>query len=159
MTEQESVYKVLSVDITDSDLDYARKQDKWSCAIVRSIQRSMPEATRVTADKESIRLSDEISGYRYEFETPREVVNKVIRRFDRGLPITLRHFELTEAISRWPIIRSTPQQRTARRRNLSPSRRMNPSKRNTPTSENKNVRTYGRFVDQAELQEAINADA
>ena len=154
MTEDGTVYKVLDVNITEADEAYARRQDKWACAIVRSIQRAMPAATRVTADKESIRLSDEISGYRYEFETPAEVRNKIIKRFDQGKPITLRHFQLTEAVARWPITHRTPAERAEIRARQTPTQRQ--PKRNKTI--NRNVSTYGRFVDQAELQEAITQD-
>jgi hypothetical protein len=131
--------------VTAEDLAYAHKQDRYGCAIVRAIQRTLPEATFVMVEKNKIRLSMEEDGYRYEFETPRTLVQEVIRPFDQGEKIKEDiPFVLDIATNAWPIMRQTARQKTERRSSLSPGRR---SRQARDETRNRNVRAIGRFAD------------
>jgi len=150
--------RTLRIVVTDADLAYAHRQDRYACALVRAIQRDLPEATRVTVDAKEIRFSvenkDGSGGTRWTFETPREMVKRIIRPFDTGedltaIPLSQRTFTLDHAQSSQPMIKATPAQKTARRHNHSPSMRTGRASRNR--SANANVRTANRFVDDLQL--------
>lgn len=103
------------VEIKPEDLTYAKRQDRYGCAIVRAIERRIPEATRVRADDKRIVMTipdaDSPTGAtRYYFETPLEVVNHVIRPFDQGMDIDPEwmRFTLKEAIDARPMTRKKP---------------------------------------------------
>jgi hypothetical protein len=135
----------LHVEITPEDEMYAQQKDKWACAIVRAIQRQLPEALRVTADVKTIRFSlpgegHDGQGTRYIFETPREVINHVIRAFDTTGKIDpeFREFTLRHAIDAKPLT-------TGSRRRTHASQERNRQRRTR--SINPNVHTYGRFQD------------
>ena len=103
MAKRATPKKSLLVEIKDEDLCYARKQDRYNCAIVRAIQRALPEALHVRADTEKIAFSLPDDDTRYYFETPREVVNNVIKPFDEGKIPEERAFILDHAIAAEPI--------------------------------------------------------
>jgi hypothetical protein len=133
--------------VTAADLAYARRQDRYGCAIVRAIQRTLPEATYVMVEKNKIRLSMEEDGYRYEFETPRELVQQVIKPFDQGEDVKADiPFALDVATNAWPIMRQTAQQKTENRRSMSPNQRTS-RRQLRDESRNRNVRAIGRFAD------------
>lgn len=68
------------VTIKPEDQLYAQRQDRYNCAIVRAIQREYPDALFVRADTEVIAFSE--GNHRYEFVTPDNMVEKVIKPFD-----------------------------------------------------------------------------
>lgn len=80
------------VQITADDISYAERQNRWACAIVRSIQRSRPEATFVKADKESISFTEH--GHRYTYSTPPAAIERVIKPLDLGQHIQPTSFQL-----------------------------------------------------------------
>lgn len=109
----------LGVHILDEDIAYARRQNRYNCAIVRAIERELPEATRVMADIKSIRftLTDDTGiRTRYIFETPRSVVNNVIRPFDLNEEITEFDFTLNHAIDAYEIQPKKPSDAAKNRR-------------------------------------------
>lgn len=67
--------------LQDDDIRYAQRQDRWSCAIVRAIQRVLPDALFVRADTEKIAYS--VDGHRYEHNTPPSAVTRIIRPLDQ----------------------------------------------------------------------------
>lgn len=143
-------YRRITAEITAADEEYARAQDKFACLMVRAIQRSLPEATFVTVDKDKIRLSVEEDGYRYEFETPKEAVANIIRPFDEGRPITQRTFTLDTATDAWPITRQDAKAKAELRKSRSPGDRARPEQRPSrrdPGTKNRNIRSMGRFTD------------
>lgn len=93
----------LVVDITDDDEKWARQRNRYNCAIVRAIQRTLPDALRVRADAKEIAFSLPQDDTRYYFRTPPEVVKNVIKPFDQGQPITDRTFILEAAYAAEPI--------------------------------------------------------
>lgn len=107
--------KSLLVEIKDEDLCYARKRDRYNCAIVRAIQRAMPEALHVRADSKEIAFSLPQDDTRYYFQTPPEVVSKVILPFDKGETPEERTFILDHAYSAEPIKHTTRDQRVEQR--------------------------------------------
>jgi hypothetical protein len=134
--------KSLLVEIKDEDLCYARKQDRYNCAIVRAIQRALPEALHVRADTKEIAFSLPDDDTRYFFQTPPEVVANVIQPFDRGETPEERTFILDHATAAEPITHrsrdSRVQARTQARRQPRPPR--------TRTSSGA-VRTANRFME------------
>lgn len=143
-------YRRLEGDITPEDIAYAHAQDKWACAFVRAIQRVFPEATHVQVEREHTRLSVKSDGFRYEFETPRNVVEDVIRPLDIGGTPRPTHFVLDAAVARWPLEKKTEEQLTKRRARLSPNERTRPRR---ITTRNPNVRAVGRFTVEQEAAE------
>lgn len=134
--------KSLLVEIKDEDLCYARKRDRYNCAIVRAIQRAMPEALHVRADSEQIAFSLPADDTRYYFETPAEVVSKVIRPFDRGETPEERTFILDQAYSAEPI-QHGDRDRLSEQRTRD---RQSPRAPRSRTSSG-NVRTANRFME------------
>ncbi len=135
--------KSLLVEIKEEDLAYALKQNRYNCAIVRAIQRAMPEALHVRADTEQIAFSLPSDDTRYYFETPREVVNNVIEPFDKGKPLTERTFILQHAIAAEPIRHGTREELDGQRNR---DRRTQPR---APRARTKSgaVHTVNRFLD------------
>lgn len=127
----------LAVQIQPDDIAWARRQDKYNCAIVRAIQRQLPEATHVSADAKTIRFTlryggDGSNDYRYIFETPKEVVAKVIEPFDSGQDIEPVSFILSQAIdAREPSHRS-PEESAKHRREERDRHRINRSRNRIP---------------------------
>lgn len=136
----------LYVEISDDDLAVAVKQDKWGCAIVCALQRRYPNALRVTVDEKHISLSMPDDDTRYTFETPVDVREHVIKPFDLGQPIDpeWRSFTIDHAIEAKPITHNADKSRKERNR----IRRVRSSRVQTQPSQNPNVRTYGRFLDE-----------
>lgn len=73
------------ISVTADDISYAQRQNRWACAIVRSVQRSRPEATFVRADKEVIAFTER--GRRYTYTTPQAAIDRVIKPLDLGQDI------------------------------------------------------------------------
>lgn len=135
--------KSLLVEITEADLLFAKKQDRYACAIVRAIQRAMPEALRVRADTKEIAFSLPDDGTRYYFQTPAEVVNNVIKPFDMGQQPIGQTFVLDRAYAVEPIQHSTAKQRQA----IRDHRRTTPPRAPRTRTSSGNVRTANRFRD------------
>lgn len=80
------------IQITEDDISYAQRQNRWGCAIVRAVQRSRPEATFVRADAEAIAFTEH--GHRYTYSTPPAAIERVIKPLDQGKPVKPTSFEL-----------------------------------------------------------------
>ena len=128
------------VNIKPEDEAYAQRQDQWNCAIVRSIQRSVPDALRVTANSKKIAFTLERDDCRYEFITPPEVVEGIIKPFDLHKPLVIHEFVLSEPISKTPVKHITKEQRQAQRTAKA-------GKNKSSSSVSAAVRTYNRFLD------------
>lgn len=152
-------YRRIEGEVTPEDLAYARRQDRWACVVVRAIQRAFPEAIYVDVNKDRIRLSveeDGPTGTRYEFEMPEGLVNDVIKPFDEGgTPAVNRKFVLDTALASWPMTKTSTKEKTARRARISPNQRSD-ARRRTGTS-NPNVRTMGRFTEDAQIMAELAA--
>lgn len=131
--------RYLAITITPEDEAYARKQNRFNCAIVRAIQRQVPDALRVMADTRHIAFSLERDDMRYEFDTPAEVVEKIIKPFDRGLPLELYSFQLINPTSATPILHRTVQERQTQRTAVRNSR---------VRTQNTAVHSFNRFLDE-----------
>jgi hypothetical protein len=145
-------YRHLEGDVTPEDIAYAHEQDKWACAMVRSIQRVFPEATHVMVNKDHVRFSvkaDGPAGTRYEFETPKQVVQDVIKPNDLKGKVKPIHWVLSTATASWDMLRRSNEELTERRRNLTPTERTRPRRR--ARTSNPNVRAIGRFTEDAEI--------
>lgn len=82
--------------VLPEDQIYARRQDRYNCAIVRAIQREYPDATFVRADTEVIAFSE--GNHRYVFDTPARVIDKLIKPFDEGDLTIERPIHVTLAV-------------------------------------------------------------
>lgn len=77
--------------VNDEDIANAVAADQWNCAIVCAIQRQVPDAMRVTANKKHIAYS--VGETRFIFPTPPDAVEKIIKPLDTGQevkPMTIR---------------------------------------------------------------------
>jgi hypothetical protein len=93
----------LNFEITDEDIAYARRKNRWNCAAVRAIQRTLPEATHVMVDAEHIRFSLASENTRYEFQTPKSMVTGIIKPFDEEGDTPDRSFTLPHAVDAWDM--------------------------------------------------------
>lgn len=128
---------------TEEDIAYATRQNRYACLIVRCIQRTIPDAMRVMVDSKHISFSLERDDTRYTFETPPEVVEKVIKPFDRNEPVEPFTFTLSDAISAEPVQHRTQEQRVAARQTKRRGARAG-------RSQNVAVRHLNRFMDSIE---------
>lgn len=133
--------KSLLVEVKDEDYVYARKQDRWNCAIVRAIQRSLPEALHVRADTKEIAFSLPDDDTRYFFQTPPGSITNVIEPLDRGETPPEYAFILDHAYAAEPINHKSRGQRAEERTR---QRRNRPPRARTSSGA---VRTANRFMD------------
>lgn len=78
--------------MNEDDVALAEARDRWACAIVRCIQREIPDSKFVRADTEVIAYSS--GGHRYEYSTPQELVDKIIKPLDTGKKVKPIDFDL-----------------------------------------------------------------
>lgn len=84
--------KRIAVRVTQADIDRAHRNDSYKCVVAQAIARTIPEATRVEVDTQSIRFT--VADERRLYLTPWQVQAYVIA-FDAGEPIEPFHFTLT----------------------------------------------------------------
>src|SRR5215472_2617368 len=99
--------------VNQDDIDYAKKQDRWSCAIVRAIQRENPEALFVKADIDTIAYSE--NGHRYTHNTPEIAIKRIIKPLDEGRDVRPFGFDLGPATVK-EVKKLTPEKKEALRR-------------------------------------------
>lgn len=131
----------LLINLSDEDIAWGQRQDRWNCAIVRSIQRQVPEALYVTADTKGISFSIPEDDLRYTFDVPSEITENVIRNFDQGQPIPEEFRSFTV------VARSAEPMRHVDRNN----RKNSAEKRRNTSTRRRNrspvVHTTNRFLD------------
>jgi hypothetical protein len=131
----------VGVQLTEEDLAWARSQDQWSCVVVRAIQRTLPDATRVKVNRREIAFSLDRDDTRYTFITPPEIVEKVLKPFDARKKPELLSFVLTDPIAAQPV-----HHRTVEERHNARQHRHNAGTRKDPNSANPMTRSYERFL-------------
>jgi hypothetical protein len=136
----------LLVNITDDDKNWAQQQNRWACAVVRSIQRAIPEALYVTADKEAVCFSvpeDGEDGIRYTFDPPPA---ELLKAFDlkREIPEEFRSFTIVARDAK-PMKHVKRDRRANAARNR--AARTSDRQRATRTSRNPVTHTTNRFLD------------
>lgn len=97
----------MHVTVTRDDILWAKQQNRWNCAIVRAIQRQMPEATFVRVDAEKIAYTE--NGHRYFHPTPQIAIDKVIKPFDEGREVKPIGFNVKPAVQIKQAQRLTPE--------------------------------------------------
>jgi hypothetical protein len=133
--------KSLLVEVKNEDYAYARKQDRYGCAIVRAIQRTLPQALHVRADVKEIAFSLPEDDTRYYFQTPPDSIKNVIEPLDRGETPEEYTFILDHATAAEPIKHKSRDERITDRTR---SRRARPPRARTSSG---NVHTANRFMD------------
>jgi len=103
------------INVTEGDMQYALRHDRYNCAIVRAIQRQYPEANRVRVDTEMISFSLD-DDRRYMFPTPQPAIDKIIKPFDKEGPEAVKpvKFKLSHGYSR-PVEHADSETRKARK--------------------------------------------
>lgn len=139
----------LLVEIDDEDLDWAERQNRYQCAIVRAIQRKIPTALRVTADVKHISFSLPEDDVRYTFDTPKDVVEKVIKPFDLGERPAVEDRSFVLSVGDTKPIRHID---SAKRLTKNAAQRRQRNRDQRVRSVNPAVRTFNRFLD-AEAEE------
>lgn len=76
----------LRVPMIQEDCDYAVQSDQFNCGLVRAIQRLFPDAVSVRANTKVVAWSDAGTDMRYEFPTPPDVIEDIIRVNDKRGP-------------------------------------------------------------------------
>jgi hypothetical protein len=84
----------INVEVTDSDIKGAKRGDSFICAVSVAIARTVPDATRIEVDSQTIRFTTG-DGQRLLYLTPYAVQGYVIG-FDAGDPIEPFHFQLRD---------------------------------------------------------------
>lgn len=79
------------IDVTQADIDRARVKDSSRCVVATAIGRSIPAASRISVDVQTIRFT--IAGERFVYLTPPAVTGYVIA-FDAGDKIHPFRFRL-----------------------------------------------------------------
>ena len=85
-----------SVRITEEIIDHAVPRDSRHCMIADGVRAGYPQASRVSVDLATIRLTDPTTRLRYTFLTPR-VVQVALVNFDRGVKPAPFDFQLRGA--------------------------------------------------------------
>jgi hypothetical protein len=136
----------LLVNIIDDDEKWALQQNRWNCAVVRSVQRAIPEALYVTADKDAVCFSipeDGEDGIRYTFDPP---PLELLKAFDlkREIPEEFRSFTIVARDAK-------PMKHVKRDRHANAAKkrigRTNDRQRATTRSKNPVTHTTNRFLD------------
>lgn len=76
----------LRIPMNQEDCDYAVQSDQYNCGLVRAIQRLFPDAVSVRANTKVVAWSDAATDMRYEFPTPPDVIENIIRVNDEQGP-------------------------------------------------------------------------
>jgi hypothetical protein len=91
--ETARVQKRFTVEITEKDIERAKRNDSYICVVSQAIARCIPDATRIETDTQSIRFTRQ--GQRLVYLTPYAVQGYVIA-FDAGDPIQPFSFQLRD---------------------------------------------------------------
>src|SRR5215471_17539933 len=85
----------LHVEVTQRDIDWGIRDDSARCVVARAVARSIPDASRIEVDTQTVRFTS--GGKRYAFLTPL-VVQQYVADFDAGKPIGPFAFGLRQPI-------------------------------------------------------------
>lgn len=80
-----------NVEVTDKDIERAKQNDSYRCVVAQAVARTIPDATRIEVDTQSIRFTRD--GARFIYLTPYAVQGYVIA-FDAGESIEPFSFQL-----------------------------------------------------------------
>jgi hypothetical protein len=83
----------INVEVTEKDIERARRNDSYRCVVAQAIARALPEATNIEVDSQSTRYT--LGGVRYCYFTPYAVQGYVIG-FDAGDEIHPFSFQLRD---------------------------------------------------------------
>lgn len=120
------------VDVTQSDIDNATREDSRLCAVATAIARTIPDATHIVVDVQTIRYTRTSTDERYTVAPPAGI-GAYVRAFDEGRAIKPFSFTMREAVIK--SINHTPG-RGGRPKG-------SPSTRRTPLIGGSRRRTYG----------------
>lgn len=76
--------KLYKIEVTDLDIQQAIRNDSYRCVVAQAIARTIPEATRILVDLQTIRFT--LDDHRLQYLTGTEVASYVVG-FDAGDPI------------------------------------------------------------------------
>src|SRR5215471_6273612 len=93
---------VLTLTITDDQLEHAIQSNSGGCLIADAIKRQHPEFTGVTVDMATIRITDRARRERYTYLTP-AAAQHILLSFDQGWPLPTREVTLRRAVHIAPI--------------------------------------------------------
>ena len=132
---------VTRLNIQEDDIAYAIAQDRYGCAIVRSVQRALPEATHVVADKNVIKYS--IGGHRYTHDTPDIAIKNVIQPLDEHKEVSPCVLFLPPPTVEQRKVK-TPEENTKHRNDMRQAKRRKGTQEQKPSPVN---HTTNRFCD------------
>lgn len=82
----------ITIEVTQADIDRARRQDSYRCVVVQAIARTLPNAHGITVDTQTIRFT--IDGERRQYLTPAGAAMYVVA-FDAGDKLEPFRFRIT----------------------------------------------------------------
>ena len=91
LNKGEMVDRRIRVDVTERDIQKAKRGDSFKCVVMQAIARTIPDATRIDVDSQTIRFTERDA--RYIYVTPAAVTGYVIA-FDAGDPPEAFSFQL-----------------------------------------------------------------
>ena len=100
-----------TIPVSAEDIEKAIPENSSHCAIARAVARAIPEATRIKADAQAVRLT--LDGTRYVYLSPQKVYEYIVA-FDAGDPLEPFKFQLREPFP-FVTIRKTENTKTAAR--------------------------------------------
>ena len=82
-----------TVKVTEKDIERAQRNDSYTCVVAQAIARTLPDATRIEVDTQTIRFTR--NNARYVYLTPWAVYGYVVG-FDAGDEIVPFTFQLRD---------------------------------------------------------------
>jgi hypothetical protein len=82
-----------TIEVTDAYIERARKNDSYRCVVAQAIARTIPDATRIEVDVQTIRFT--VEDERRLYLTP-YVVQGYVVAFDAGDPVVPFKFQLRD---------------------------------------------------------------
>lgn len=82
----------IAIEVTQADIDRARRQDSYRCVVVQAIARTVPNAHGITVDTQTIRFT--VDGERRQYLTPAGAAMYVVA-FDAGDKLEPFRFRIT----------------------------------------------------------------
>ncbi len=128
----------LKLIVSDEVITQSLSRDSSHCMIAEAVKAAFPDATHVSVDLQTIRLSHPAKGVRYTYLTPRAAQIGIIK-FDQGMKpeafdITLRNGQVTRmgnsskqhylaALEKDPALTEKRKKQTAKAKSLNPLRK------------------------------------
>ena len=104
----------INIEVTPADIEQAHIGDSYKCVVAQAVARTVPSATRIEVDVQTIRFTRD--GERLSYLTPYAVAGYVVA-FDAGDEITPFQFQLRNPIKSRTVVKTAAGREIARKEN------------------------------------------